>query len=344
MRKRILLITVFIILLLLQCIKENLTEPEPEPGRRDYTWTIDTIKSYDYIYRSWGSSPSDIWAVTVGGDLYHSFFHFNGNTWTTDGVFRLISPSSIWGFSKDDIYIGGGGGKIWHYNGKNWQEMIKLTKDGRSDIVFDNMWGASPKDIYATGAYADDRGYANNSVIAHYNGSWSMLDTDGLNGIVEHFFRNNGDNKFYIRTSRIGGGEFIDSTLIYSYSHKKYEKIYASLEMKGLQADLSLIDGHVYFVLGNEIAKRNNNQFETFLQINDPDFYQQIWGRNSKDIFLFMTNGIAHYNGNDIIYLFYFNHPRTYITGVSFFDNEVFFIIGESQTNLSLCYHGILKD
>lgn len=335
----------FVSFLVLMNCSDNITDPEPEPGRRDYVWTVDTIKSYDdTIYRSWGSSPSDIWAVTGGGNLYKSFYHFDGNAWTTDGEFRFVSPHSIWGFSKDNIYIGGQRGEIWHYDGTNWQEITKLTKDGRSDLVFDNMWGRSVKDLYATGAFADDRGYYNNSVIAHYNGSWTMLNTNGLNGIVERLFRNKEDNTIYMRTNRLGGGEFPDSNLIYSYSGGKYKKLYANLWTKGLQADISLIDYDVYFVLGNKISKRANNQFETFLEIDDPDFYQRIWGRNSKDIFLFMTDGIAHYNGDDIAYLFYFNHPKTYVISISFFDKEIFIIVVETQTNVSLCYHGILQD
>jgi len=48
--------------------------------------------------------------------------------------------------------------------------------------------------------------------------------------------------------------------------------------------------------------------------VENPNFYQRMWGRNSKDIFLLMTDGLAHYNGTDIEYLFYFNiTPRTQI-------------------------------
>ena len=93
-------------------------------------------------------------------------------------------------------------------------------------------------------------------------------------------------------------------------------------------------------MLGNKIAKRNNNQFKTIITVDNPDFYQRIWGRNSNDIFLLMTNGLVHYNGSDMEYLFYFDKPRTQIYGAALFDKEVFFITEESPTNLNLIYHG----
>ncbi|MDT3695538.1 MAG: hypothetical protein ROY99_04035 [Ignavibacterium sp.] len=80
------------------------------------------------------------------------------------------------------------------------------------------------------------------------------------------------------------------------------------------------------------------------MQVSNSNFYQRIWGRNSKDIFLLMTDGLAHYNGTDIQYLFYFNKvPRTQIYGVALFDKDAFFLVYESQTGLSFVYHGKLN-
>ena len=60
-----------------------------------------------------------------------------------------------------------------------------------------------------------------------------------------------------------------------------------------------------------------------------------------------MTDGLAHYNGSDIKYLFYFNHPDakpwTQIYGAALFEKDVFFLVDEPPTNLTLIYHVILK-
>src|SRR5690606_15325101 len=97
--------------------------------------------------------------------------------------------------------------------------------------------------------------------------------------------------KIYLQVINMGNGEYYDSTLIYEYMQTKFKQIYGSIWTQGLQADISLINGEVYFVLGSEIAIRRNDQFQTVLKINNPNFYQRIWGRNGKDIFLMMVDG-----------------------------------------------------
>jgi hypothetical protein len=325
---------------------EKGTEPEQlKPGRRDYTWTVDTLNyPYNTLTRMWGSSPTDVWAIN-SGDHYKSIFHFDGEKWSTDGIFRFVLPHSIWGFSSNNVWIGGLDGKIWKYDGSNWAEYAVLTKDGNDDVIFDNMWGDSPNSLYALGGYIDIKNAVSKSVIAKYtNDNWSLLNTDSIIGIVEQLYKDKSDNKIYIRTNQLSGGAFPDSNLIYEYSNKKYNKIYSSRWVKGLQADISLIDNDVYFILGNKIAIRINNQFNTVLMVDNPNFYQKIWGRNSKDIFLFMTDGLVHYNGSDMQYSFNFDKIRTQIYGASIFNNEVFFLVYESSTHLNLIYHGKLME
>lgn len=343
-----LLLILFITALMLYSCNDNSVNPDNlQPGRRDYVWTVDTLNyPYNPMYRMWGSSPTDIWTTSSG---YHdkSISHFNGVNWTSYGVARMNVPYSIYGFSSNNVYVGSGGGGIWHYNGSTWTNVSNITKNGHSDIVFDNIWGDSPDDIYVTGAYPDEYGF-NNSVIAHYsNLKWDMFNTNGLYGIVEHLYKNLEDSKIYLQVINLGGGRYFDSTLIYEYSNEKYKKIYSSIWTQGLQADISLINNEVYFILGNDIDIRINDNFQIVLKVNNPNFNQRIWGRNSKDIFLLMTDGLAHYNGNDVEYLFHFNLadvlPWTQIFGAALFEKEVFFLVYEPTTHLNLIYHGKLK-
>ena len=195
---------------------------EPKNGSRNYIWTQDTIKTFNPITRMWGSSANDVWAIT--SDLKKSIYHYDGFSWTTDDVFRLVSPHSIWGFSNDDVYIGGQMGKIWRFDGNEWTESAVLTKDGRTDIVFDNMWGNSNRDFYATGAYHDEDGLANNSVIAHFkDGNWIMYNTNELKGIVESIFIDQNDKQVYLQAIKFSNT--FDSTFIYQYNNEKFTKI-----------------------------------------------------------------------------------------------------------------------
>ncbi len=332
------LISLSIIFIYSTCKNELTGPPEDKPGRRDYTWQIDTVCPYNNLYRLWGNSPSDVWVIGQPGDFSKTIYHFDGNKWSTDNISRPLAPSSIWGSSSEDVWIGGDG-TIWHYNGEEWKEFIQLTINGKNQLFFDNMWGDSPNNIYAFGAFFD-----NTSAIAHFeNGKWSLLNTDGLTGIVERFFPAKYDDKVFLRTNIIGYGQFPDSNLIYEYSQSKYTKLYSSQWWQGTQCEISLIDGEVYFIMGNKIAVRRNNQFQTILTIDNPNFYQRIWGRNSKDIFLMMTDGLTHYNGSDIEYLFPYPF-HTQIYGAALFENDVFFLIAEGQPNINLIYHGHLKN
>ena len=330
---------------------DNPTGPiEDTPGRRDYTWTVDTLNIEYPAYKIWGSSPSDVWSINTSPDLSHSFWLYDGNKWSTDGVFRLISPHALFGFARNNVFAGGDtDGRIWHFDGNSWEQIAVLTKPGTRFVGLENIWGESANDFYAVGAGPDDKDYANFSVIAHFtNNEWDMLNTDSLIGNVVHLYKNKPDNKIYLRLTKIGGTEFIDSTIVYEYNQGKYTELYGNIESIGLQCDISLINGEVYFILGNRIAKRVNDQFQTVLQVNNPKFYQRIWGRNSNDIFLLMTDGLAHYNGSDVEYLFHFTYPddkpSTQIFGAAIFEKEAFFTVYEPPTHLKLIYHGKLKN
>ena len=341
---RFIILTSFVLLLVLSCNDNPVTPPNDQPGRRDYTWTVDTIPNY--MIRMWGDSPTNVWVVGIPGDFSQTVYHYDGNKWSTDGTFRLWAPHSIYGFNNNNLYIGGDRGKIYKFDGNNWNEVANLEKNGHNDIVFDNMWGESirglPYNLFATGAYFDENGYANNSIIAHYsNNKWEIINTDSLYGIIEGLYRNPKDNNYYIRAVSLHS--YADSTTLWEYSNGNYHKLYSNIWTQGLQADLSFINGEVYFIMGSKIAIRIDNQFQTILDVNNPNFYQRIWGRNSKDIFLMMTDGLAQYNGTDIHYLFHYPF-HTQIFGAALFETDVFFLVFQSQGNLNLVYHGELKN
>ncbi len=327
---------------------KNPTAPENiQPGRRDYTWTVDTVVSptnypYKTLYRLWASSPSDVWTTAIGGDFAKDIFHFDGSSWTAGGKYNITyQPHSIYGFGPNDVYIGCVYGRIYRYDGSSLKEVAVLTKDGHSDIVLDNMWGESGNDLFAFGAYSDENGLANGSVIAHYvNNQWTILNADGLNGIVEHLYKNNMDNNIYMQV--IKWSNTYDSTFIYEYNQGKFIQLYKTILSKNW-ANISLINGEVYFILNTKIARKAIGQFQTILDLGNTNFYYNIWGRNSKDIFLEMTDGLAHYNGSGIEYLFHYNQSNVSIFGAALFQNDVFFLVYEYTTGLSLIYHGKLN-
>src|SRR5574338_951419 len=141
------LLKIFLVLTLLVFVQVscNTTEPpippEDKPGRRDYIWTVDTLNYPNAtLNRMWGSSPIDVWA-TSPGDWNKSISHFNGFVWSSYGVNGMNTPLCVFGFTQNDIYLGTAGGVVWKFNGSNWQQFAALSKDGHTDIAFNNIWG-----------------------------------------------------------------------------------------------------------------------------------------------------------------------------------------------------------
>ncbi|MDO8548583.1 MAG: hypothetical protein Q7S39_00325, partial [Ignavibacteria bacterium] len=73
------------IALIISCNNNPFKPPDDPPGRRDYTWTVDTLNiPFTNLTRIWGSSPMDVWAIGPGGDANKTIYHFDGEKWGTD--------------------------------------------------------------------------------------------------------------------------------------------------------------------------------------------------------------------------------------------------------------------
>ena len=136
MRKKIILsltytTIIFLIVSYLNSCDRGPTEPDVKPGKRDYVWRVDTLEAdLNFIYKIWGSSPNDVWAVGPGSSYNKTIWHYDGNNWETDEIYRNINPRALWGFSSDKIFIGGQDGKIWRFDGSQWNKFVELSKEG----------------------------------------------------------------------------------------------------------------------------------------------------------------------------------------------------------------------
>jgi hypothetical protein len=158
--KRLALLLPFFIFL--SC--HNSVEPASiTPGRRDYTWTVDTVKiPFSLIGRMAGSSPQDIYAVAQE-DIYH----YDGFHWKTLGVSLGLAAVGVFSFNQNDVWLAGLEGKIWHFDSSQWAQSLDFNK-ANYRVGFEDIWGDSPKNIYAVG-YADSSN-KREAIILHYNG------------------------------------------------------------------------------------------------------------------------------------------------------------------------------
>ena len=329
----------FVFLSLISC---NTTEPVDniQSGRRDYEFTFDTVKvPFSYLSRIWGTSPTDVWAVGPGGGLDETIWHYDGNEWSTDGISRNISPLSVYGFSPNDVWIAGNEGKIWHYDGNDWSERLDYKKPGYY-LGFQEIWGESPQNIYAVG-YADTTTFRR-AIIVHYNGTkWEEEKIPFINydfiRIMKDF---KGSGQYYLQGFGLENDDYIG---IFEYDGKTIIKnIYEKRFSLQNNATFRLLNGGLYFVIGYTINIYDNGKFKKVLDINEPNFLGQIFGRSEKDILLLMSDGIAHYNGIDIQYLKKID-PIIELSEAAVFEKDFIFIADDFVNHDNVFVRGTLK-
>jgi hypothetical protein len=303
-------------------------------GSRNYTWKADTIKNpYLDFYQIWGNSPDNIW--TGGALSSDALYHYNGARWALDGRVYLPTPSALWGYG-DKVWIGNYNGCIWQFTGNSYQQQVSFHKLGDHFTNFLTMVGSSDKEVYVTCAYRiKDTCY---SLLMKYDGTdWKMdKKFDEPCGIKDITYSPRND-RYYLTTSQYDG-----SKTVYEYDRTNMKKIYKYPD-SNTSPTLATIDGYEYIVIRPKIYRYRNGQKEDITEINDSNFGGIIWGRSRNDIFVRMYDGLAHYNGKDIKYLFKISADEKLNCNMAIFDKEIFISSKDYNTGYNIIYHGTLK-
>lgn len=334
------LTTILFSLLYLGSCDDGPTEPEIEPGRRDYVWKVDTLMiPFTSLLRISGSSSSNVWAIGPGGDLDKTIYHFDGEKWSNDGISRGISPLSVWTYDQNRALIAGLDGKIWSYNNKIWSQDTTFEKEASMQIGFQDIWGDNIDNILTVGysGFKTER----NAVIAHFsNNRWKLYEFTNINYNFIRVRGNSENTKYYLlgigtqNGTNVGIFEFnIIGTI---------NLIQKGFDNQNSWLGVQEINNHITFLIGNKLYDFTNNQYHLIIEIENQNFGGQIFGRNKKDIFLRMFNGIAHYNGSDIEYLINFEENIS-IRDAVLFNEEIFFLASNYNSGDNLIYRGKLK-
>jgi hypothetical protein len=257
---KILVATFFIsITALLNCCHKDepcLTcPPDIEPGRRDYTWYIDTVQAGgNFMNGIDGVLPNDVWAVTIPGDFSKTLFHFDGTKWTTDGINRSFSPQVVRAFTSNNVWSVGAQGDIWQYDGNQWRAQARLTVNNYF-IALESIDGDSPTNLYTSGTFfdSDNNLYA---LIYHLNGNiWSRVNIqDTLCTLYKIRFY--GSSKALIMGStHVPDGSAPDSSKIFTFDGLNLNEIYSARENYLGRGNFARIPG------GDNYIKRNAFDF-----------------------------------------------------------------------------------
>ncbi|MBI4285413.1 MAG: PD40 domain-containing protein [Chloroflexi bacterium] len=159
----------------------------------------------------WGSSGNDVFAVGDEGTI----LHYDGTVWSPMDVGTTANLQGIHGSAGNDVVVVGDSGTVLHFDGNVWEPVPAATADNLGDVwggdmplrhvfvsaasrgailkiavdtgqvsgeystsIIRRIWGASPTDVYATGA---------GGTILHYNGTaWNPMTsgtTANLTGV-----------------------------------------------------------------------------------------------------------------------------------------------------------------
>jgi hypothetical protein len=341
----ILLIIVAALILANSC--NGPTEPELQPGRRDYTWQVDTIKPGNEslsLGRIWGSSPNDVWAVGSSSWTATSIWHYNGKQWRCDSIPRKVGANGLFGISQNDVWLGSccGLNTIWHYNGNNWYQYAEIIpEDGYNQITINYFDGMSASNIYGVGFTEQYGANKWKALVMQYNGNvWRFVSMPNVRVSFETVVI---ENKTGILV--MSGTDFDPS---YGFIAKIYyldgEELKELLSESGWSF-VTKLGNEIFATMNSSIYKYENkklvpwkNNFETPINGNI------ICGRSRNDFFIGAYGGIAHYNGNDF-QIICKTEPNQHIEirrGV-IFEKDVFFIAQNYTLGRNLIIRGKLN-
>lgn len=320
------------------CRNDGITPEEIPPGSRNYTWAVDTIYGpYNPLFSISGSSPTDLWAAGPG-DATNIFYHFDGSQWKTDSLPRSFAPYSIFSFAHNNVWSAGDLGKIWQFNGFEWKEQLRLAT-GLDSIrpAFQDIYGVSPNDIYATGVcFKQDQ--TRWGIIYHYDGtSWKQIPIPTINTNFIRIRKSN-NGKYYIRG--VTDNQFTESTFqLYEFDGTTLTQIHAGSQANDQFGSILELGGKVYFIIGYDLFDYIEGKFVKLARLSDQSEFMNVGiGRSVNDIFLGMRNGIAHFNGATTEYVIKTNE-NVFVRSGLVLDNYVF-MRGRDLKGNNIFYRG----
>jgi hypothetical protein len=182
-----LLLSILIYLISFDCKKNPVIPPSSELDSTSHniTWQIDSIGTWQSVLTdAWGTDPNNVYAV---GFIYTdttftqgtNIMHWDGNQWKPESFWEG-NINSVYGFSKNDIWVGGD--RIadpyyyvlfGHWDGSTWRA-IKLSYTGS---IY-GFWGTASNNLYAVGLGGMILHFDGNQWTQMYSGSRTLLMSD----------------------------------------------------------------------------------------------------------------------------------------------------------------------
>ena len=311
---------------------------EPAPGRRDYTWTVDSVYSAPggWMNAIWGASANDVWIGSAGG--LDRLWHYDGKKWKPWPK-HMPSIESLYGFASDNIWMGTMNGSIYHYDGKEWSKVYTYTIQGMGEPDIFDLWGTSPSNIYAVGTVLPDEGPPYRGFVLHYDGkNWKQLLVTDF-GVQLQRVRDTKQGVFIrgVKSVYVGGAP--DTLVLYQYSKGRLHELLSMPENdESAMIWVNNIGGNAYILNRKELLRYSKGKFIPVTEFPSPKTVYSFFGRSIKDVFVITSDGLLHYNGTDTKFLIdIIAQPNALLL-----KNDVFFFVNDYKGGTNLIYHGTL--
>ncbi len=332
-------ITILFLFLQINCKHNPVgTQDNIQPGRRDYTWTVDTLNAGPgnifYLFSLWGSSPQDVWAVGSGGSPDLCLWHFDGVSWKRDMSRTSSDLMSVYGFSKNNVWTCDGG--IFHYDGSQWSLNYHYNVSGER-LLINNIWGDAPDNIFGVGGIdlLDGSGNYKGAIWRYTGVIWFPVQIPELRVGFSWIRHDQVDGKYYLTATRF---EAIgDTNKIFQFDGNNLKQIYSGQDV----ATVNEVDGKIYLCIGRKIFRYQSDQLQLWKDFTGTIYLGLMWGRSEKDFFSVANGGLVHYNGTDLALLY----PTTMlISDVAVFPNDVFILAWNTNNDITIVVHGVLNN
>ncbi len=336
MKKKIFVVVISFVVLILSSCNSNPVDSPPQPGRRDYTWTIDTLKADQLGFQSlrgiWGPSPSDVWVVGDAATYVNKVWHYDGTQWKNYLLDQFATPVRICGISSSEIWMVTTISDIWKYDGSKWYKFTTIVPEGYQRILFEDIYGYH-NNIYAVGVALKPNGDYT-GIIVHYNGySWSVVNTPQ---IKEYFlfvrFLESGD----IVICGLNLFDTSKSARLYKLKDGNLSLVSKSV----MDYNLGILNSKLYVNTNKKVYEYKDGSLVEVLDLSGTSYLGEIFGRTIKDFFC-ATEGwnLGHFNGEDIKIIY----PSVgYVNNALVFEKDVF-VICSALDNTNYILHGVLK-
>jgi len=329
-----LLVFILFVIGLLSC---NTTEPpEDKPGRRDYIWKVDSLKSDDWFGISdiWGDSPTNIWLTASGVTGWDCLWHYDGTNWERYSEYLNPALNTVFGITQDEVWIGDSYGGIWRNVGSGWQRFQEIKVNGYDWIIIGSIYGAVQNNLYAVGTASHYDGSGYKAIILRYDGkNWNLVNIPDINVGFEKI-RRFANGKYIIMGTNYDSG-FLEKLFVFDGTNLK--EIYSDYAYPGLYE----MSGEVYIVINHKIYKCRNDELILWKEFPGTSYYGSVLGRSEKDFLGAGYDGILHYNGSDLANLY--STEQIELGGWLIFEKDVFFA-GYTSEQRYIIIRGTLKE